>query len=883
MTPERWKQIDGLTQSALERVGEQRSAFLDEACSGDESLRREVESQIASQQQAHNSSQDPAFGQSADVKTTSQPGNESIEGRTVGHYRILSKLGAGGMGEVYLANDTKLHRKVAIKFLATESTADQLANKRLIREAQAAATLDHPGICSIYEVGEEAGRSFIVMQYIEGDTLDSRIRNKLLDLTDSLKIASQVADALVEAHSQGIIHRDIKPRNIMITARGQAKLMDFGLAALIGQRLAARSETDTTILTEPGLVVGTVPYMSPEQLRGEPLDGRTDIFSFGTVIYQMLTGQQPFAARSDAETITAILTSDPPPMTRYAADVPRELERIVSKALAKNRDNRYHGAGDLLIDLQSLKAGLELKSTANVAIDRPQTSEPSFDQISVETTLKQRLINFLRRRRLAAVGVATILLSVAIILIKPPWAISNIDSVAILPYLTPGDNPSLQYLSDGIAEGLIIDLSQLPQLKVMSRTSAFRYRPPEVEPMEIGRRLKVKAVAIVRVSQIDDRLAISLELVDTKDGRQIWGAQYDRRPSDVIAVQAEMSQLIAEKLRLRLTRNEQKERAGRYTDNTEAYQLYLQGRFYYYKLTEEAVNKSIEYYKKSISKDERFGLAYAALSIAYTTLGANYVPPKQVMEIARAHAIKAIELDSALPEAHVSLADILYAYDWDWAGAESEYKRALDLDANNATAYQGYGYLLETMNRTPESIRMMQRAVALDPLSLIAHMNLGAAYYYAAQYDQSIAECRQALELDSSFYHARLSIANTYALRGMRDEALAELSAVTGVSVDNPLVRAATARIYATTGKATEAQRILNSLIAAATQKQFDPYEVASICALLNRRDQALQWLERSVDERSSSVLRLGIDPQLKSLQNDQRFKDLLRRINLPR
>jgi serine/threonine-protein kinase len=452
-----------------------------------------------------------------------------------------------------------------------------------------------------------------------------------------------------------------------------------------------------------------------------------------------------------------------------------------------------------------------------------------------------------------------------------------------LPYLNPGDNPSLQYLSDGIAEGLIIDLSELPQLKVMSRTSAFRYRPPEVDPTEIGRRLKVKAVGIVRVSQIDNRLAITLELVDTKDGRQIWGAQYDRRPSDVITVQAEMSRLISEKLRLRLTRNEQRKANERYTDNAEAYQLYLQGRFYYYKLTEEAVNKSIEYYKRSISKDERFGLAYAALSVAYTTLGANYVPPKQVMEIARAHAIKAIDLDSALPEAHVSLADILYAYDWDWAGSESEFKRALDLNPNNASAYQGYGYLLETMNRVQESINMMQRAVDLDPLSLIAHMNLGDTYYYAGQYAQAIAEYREALELDSSFYYAHLSIANTYALTGKRDEALAELSAASAMPAENPLVRAAIARVYARTGKATEAQRILNSLIAVSAQKHVRPYEVASTCATLDKRDQALEWFKRAVDERSISVLRLGIDPQLNRLHDDQRFKDLLLRTKLPR
>jgi eukaryotic-like serine/threonine-protein kinase len=821
--------------------------------------------------------------QFVEVKATSRSETDSMEGQTVSHYSILRKLGAGGMGEVYLANDKNLHRKVAIKFLPTESTADQRANKRLKREAQAAATLDHPGICSIYEVSEEAGRSFIVMQYVEGETLDSRIRTKPFDLSECLEIAAQVADALAEAHSRGIIHRDIKPRNIMITTRGQAKLMDFGLATLVGPQLPAQSETKTSILTDPGSVVGTVPYMSPEQLKGEPLDGRTDIFSFGTVIYEMTTGQQPFAARSDVETIAAILTRDPPPLAQYGADVPHELERIISKALAKNRDKRYHKAGDLLIDLKSLQEGLELEGRTDGAIARHQTSETSIDQVSARTSLKKRLLNFFRRRWLATASVASILVLVGAVLIRPPGGISNIDSVAILPYLNPGDNPSLQYLSDGIAEGLIIDLSELPQLKVMSRTSAFRYRPPEVDPTEIGRRLKVKAVGIVRVSQIDNRLAITLELVDTKDGRQIWGAQYDRRPSDVITVQAEMSRLISEKLRLRLTRNEQRKANERYTDNAEAYQLYLQGRFYYYKLTEEAVNKSIEYYKRSISKDERFGLAYAALSVAYTTLGANYVPPKQVMEIARAHAIKAIDLDSALPEAHVSLADILYAYDWDWAGSESEFKRALDLNPNNASAYQGYGYLLETMNRVQESINMMQRAVDLDPLSLIAHMNLGDTYYYAGQYAQAIAEYREALELDSSFYYAHLSIANTYALTGKRDEALAELSAASAMPAENPLVRAAIARVYARTGKATEAQRILNSLIAVSAQKHVRPYELASTCATLDKRDQALEWFKRAVDERSISVLRLGIDPQLNRLHDDQRFKDLLLRTKLPR
>ena len=815
--------------------------------------------------------------------------------QTMSHYRIIKKLGAGGMGEVFLAEDTTLHRKVAIKFLSAESTADVRATCRLLREAQAAAVLDHPNICTIHEVREEAGRSFIVMQYVEGETLATRIRSKPLNLSECLEIAAQITDALSEAHSHGIIHRDIKPQNIMITARGQAKLMDFGLASLADQKLSTQSQANTAmLLTDPGLVVGTVPYMSPEQLKGETLDCRTDIFSFGTVIYQMTTGRQPFGASSDPQTIAAILTRDPPPLARYVANVPCELQRIIDRVLAKNRDERYQTAADLMFELQSLKETVERETalaqpssikdavSADAEIRSRQTPAVTSDQVIAKTNRMDRLLNYFRRRTLAAVSVAAFLLLLLVLLIIPTGGGAEIDSVAILPYSNASENPNLTYLSDGIAEGLIINLSQLPQLKVMSRTSSFRYKPPEVDPTEIGRRLNVNAVAIVHVRQIDDTVTISLELVDARDNHQIWGTQYDRKSNDILAVQAEMSQLISEKLRLRLTREEEKQVTRRYTNNNAAYQLYLQGRFYYHKLTEDAVNKSIVYYERAIAEDEHYALAYAALSVAYTTLGFNYLPPKQVMEHARAYAMKALELDSALAEAHLSLAYIKYGYDWNWTGAEGEFKRALDLDPNCVLAYEGYGYLLETLNQSPEAIKMTQRAIALDPISTIAHVNLAELYVGAGEYDQAIAAYRRALELDSNFYYAHLNIANIYALRGMRDEALAELNAATAMQAENPLVRAATALVYARTGKAREAQSVLNSLIAASTQKYIWPYDVASICAALDRRDQTLEWLERSFQERSISMLRLGIDPQFNGLHDDQKFKDLLRRIGLP-
>jgi serine/threonine-protein kinase len=633
--------------------------------------------------------------------------------------------------------------------------------------------------------------------------------------------------------------------------------------------------------------------MSPEQLKGENLDSRTDIFSFGTVLYQMTTGREPFAAGSNAETVSAILMLDPPPLALYTADAPNELQRIIAKALTKSRDKRYQTAGALLVDLQSLKEKLVREATlvlqpehavrADSEVGSQQTSAVTRSQDSARTNQSDRLLNYFRRRWVAAVIIAAILLVIIIVLTNPPGGSAEIDSVAILPYSNAGESPSLEYLSDGIAEGLIINLSQLPRLKVVSRTSAFRYRPPEVDPSEIGRRLKVKAVAIVHVRQLDDKLAISLELVDTGDSRQIWGAQYERKLGDIMAVQAEMSQLISEKLRLRLTRDEQKQVTRRYTDNTEAYQLYLQGRFYYNKLTEEAVNRSIDCYKRSVAKDERYGLAYAGLSLAYITLGSNYVPPNQVMDEARAYAMKALELDNALAEAHLSLADIKYAYDWDWAGAESEFKRTLDLNPNYAEAYQGYGSLLETMNRLPESVKMMQRALTLDPLSLIANVNLASAHYYAGEYDQAIAGYQKALELDSSFYYAHLSIANICALRGNSDEALAQLNNATAMPTDNELVRAAIAQVYARTGKANQAQKILNSLIAASTQKYVRPYELASIYAALGRKEQALEWLEKSFQERSIWILTLEVDPQFSGLRDYPKFKDLLRRIRLPR
>ncbi|MEK6324036.1 MAG: protein kinase [Acidobacteriota bacterium] len=583
-----------------------------------------------------------------------------IAGTTISHYRILSRLGAGGMGEVYLAEDTKLARQVAIKVLPAGSIADERAHKRLIREAQSAATLDHPNICSIYEVGEEGSRSFIVMQYVKGETLAGRIQRNPMNLQEALDVAAQVADALTEAHSQGIIHRDIKPQNIMITARGQVKVMDFGLAKVVKERSLTVSEAETeSLLTEPGTIIGTVPYMSPEQVRGETLDSRSDMFSFGAVVYEMVSGRQPFAAESAAATTSAILTTEPLPLARYSREAPAELERIVSKALRKDREERYQSARDLLIDLKSLKHHRDLeaeversKKSISVAATGGQaigertkeSATPTREALAPATSSIEYVITGVLRHKVpfAALALALITLAgVGVYLLSSGG--KAIDSVAILPFVNVSADPNTEYLSDGITESLISSLSQLPNLKVMSRSSAFRYKGREIDPQAVGRELKVQAVLTGRVVQRGEGLAISLELVDARDNRQLWGEQYNRKLSDILAVQAEISREISQKLRLRLSGAEQKQLTKHHTENAEAYQLYLKGRHHWNKLAEEETKKAIEYFNRAIESDPSYVLAYAGLADCYSHLvlfGSS--PQKDTFPKAKAAAMKAI-------------------------------------------------------------------------------------------------------------------------------------------------------------------------------------------------------------------------------------------------
>src|SRR6266404_8895187 len=520
--------------------------------------------------------------------------------QTISHYRIIKKLGAGGMGEVYLAEDTMLDRKVAIKFLPSESSNDVNANRRLIREAKAAATLDHPNICAIHEINEEGGRSFIVMQYVEGETLDCKIKTQPLDLPEALAIGVQIADAISEAHTRGIIHRDIKPQNIMITARGQAKVMDFGLAKLVEQQTTESQAMTQSILTEAGAIVGTLPYMSPEQLKGESLDARSDIFSFGAVLYEMVSGHQPFASESAAATTSAILTREPPPLARYSREVPAELERIVSKAVCKDREKRYQVVKDLALDLKSLRERIEFEDKLErsrpmdgeivtaAATSRNQMVADSGDQSTVQTGLitapvtSDAIAKTRRHLGRAIFALAALVITVAAIAYFTGGRNERaIDSLAVLPFVNVSTDSSTEYLSDGITESLINSLSQLPNLRVISRTSVFRYKGENTDPESVGRELKVRALLLGRVVQRGDNLSISAELVDALNNSHLWGEQYNRNLSDILSVQEEIAKEISRKLRLRLSGAQQQLLTKTSTEDVEAYQLYLQGRYYW--------------------------------------------------------------------------------------------------------------------------------------------------------------------------------------------------------------------------------------------------------------------------------------------------------------
>jgi len=825
MNPERWRQIADVFQSALRRDTAERAAFLSEACTGDEELLRDVEALLSSHERASRFMDEPAMAVAA--KCVASP---SLAGQTVAHYQVLSLLGSGGMGDVYLALDTKLGRKVALKLLPDHLAGDQQRIRRLAQEARVASNLNHPNIAHVYEIGVVQGISFIAMEYVEGQTLTARLTGRPLDSADIVEVGIQIADALEEAHAKGITHRDLKPSNIIISTRNQVKLLDFGVAKVAPHaEYDPASDVATLVKTDPGVIIGTVHYMSPEQALGQKVDHRTDIFSLGVVLYESVTGRLPFDGKNKTEVINRIAHEQPEAIIRFNYAVPADLERIIRKCLEKDRERRYQSTRELLVDLKNLKR----------------------DNNTVAGTTHRGK----QRGR------------------------KTIDSLAVLPLVNESVDPDVEYLSDGITESIINSLSQLPKLRVMARGTVFRYKRQEVDPREAGNALGVRAVLAGRVLQLGDRVVIRTELVDTANGAQLWGEQYNRKLSDILVVQEEIALEVAEKLRLKLSRGEKKRLVKRYTESTEAYQLYLKGRYFWNKAKTPEIEIGLKYFRQAIDIDPCYALAYTGLADCYALLS-NFsaLSPTDVFPKAKAAVVKALELDETLAEAHTSLAYLKTIYEWDWTGAEKEFKRGIELKSSDEWSHEAYGWYLAAMGRFDESIAEMKRAREVDPLSLAAIAHIGIPLFYARRYDDAIEHFQEALEMDADFRYIRLRVALAYTQKGMYEEAIAEIQQMMGTSSDRDAV-AALGYVYAISNQRDKAQHVLAELNERAKQEYIPSYNIAIIHVGLGETDQAFDWLEKAYEERSYWLTFVRVDPVLDNLRSDTRYTELRRRM----
>jgi eukaryotic-like serine/threonine-protein kinase len=824
--------------------------------------------------------------------------NEAISG-LISHYRILKKLGAGGMGEVYLAEDTKLRRKVAIKTLSADLTKNEDRLHRFEQEAQAASGLNHPNILTIHEIGSQDGRHFIATEFIEGETLRQRLARSHLTIHEVLDISVQVASALVAAHSAGIIHRDIKPENLMLRPDGYVKVLDFGLAKLT-ERQASTTDTEAPTVarvdTNPGTVMGTLSYMSPEQARGKAVDPRSDVFSLGVVVYEMIAGRAPFEGETPSDVISFILQVEPPPLTRVAPDVPSELERIVTKALAKDKEERYQTVKDMLIDLKRLKHLHEVDAEIERSISPEATKRPSGGAVGIEsvsgsgevaartTSSAEYIITEIRRHKRGAAAVLILTLVVIAALAYVLYFVEGkkaIDSIAVLPLVNVGADPNTEYLSDGIAESISNSLSQLTNLKVMSRSSVFSFKGREITAHEVGEKLGVRAVLTGRVAQRGESLTISLQLEDARDNSLVWGQQYNRKLADVFALQEEIAREISQKLRLQLTGDERQQLARRPTENLKAFQYYMQGRSYTQRRTREDLLTAVRYCERAIDEDRNYALAYAGLADAYGNLGIRgYIAPPEARRKAEDAARQSLALDENLAEAHVALGQAYtYFTPSNFSLGDRELRRAVALSPSLALAHFYLGVSLVRQGRLDQGLEECMKARELDPLSS-AIARVGALPYYCKRdYVRALELLRQANELGPGFVTTwEIGI---YIQNRLFDDPLAEIEKAKLERKSDPILIYDTGMIYAGQGKTAEALRIVKELEEMSGESLDEAQLIAKIYAVLNEKEMAVSWLERGLATGAIGVFYKD-EPVWDLIRSDPRFADLLRRMGIP-
>lgn len=852
MTPERWGQIEKLFYSAIELEPDKRSAFLDGACAGDDALRYDLQTLLAAHERPETGFEAIKAEVAADLITENKTGR--MAGMTLGRYHLISPLGAGGMGEVYRAMDTRLEREVAVKILPAHMADNPEAMRRFEREAKAVAALSHPNILSIHDFGNEQDVRYAVMELLEGETLRSRILRGALSWRKAVGIGIEIAEGLSAAHAKGITHRDLKPENIFLTSDGRTKILDFGLARVKTPVSDENITSASTVapITEPGIVMGTPGYMSPEQVRGAEVEAPGDIFSFGSVLYEMVTGKRPFAERTVADTMAAILRDDPPELSDSGKNIPPDLEQVIIHCLEKNPAERFQSARDLAFALKTISGGSG-KSKALPAL------------------------SLLRSRAAVSIaaGLALLLLALALYLAFRP---EKSVSIVVLPFT---DGVDTEYISDGITESIINNLSQLPQLRVIARTTAFSYKGRSVNPQQIGKELRVHAVITGKASLRGDSLTVLAEMTDVATGAQTWSERYSLKFSDIFAVQEEITRAISETLRLRLTGEQQQRLTRRYTQSAEAYDLFLQGRYHWNKRTDEEIKKGITYFTRAVAKDPNYALAYVGLADSYIW-SANLLPPSEAMPTAKAMATKALQINDNLAQAHTSLAAVNLLYEWNWSDAEKDFERAIALNRNYATARQWYAEYLTAVGQHEKAIAEIKQALDLDPRSPVINRDVGWHYYCARQYDQTIEQCQNILKLDPNSAPAHTLLGLAYAKKGMFAEAIVKLQKAVELSPTSSNNLARLGYAYAISGRHDEALQILNKLTALSNETYLWHTYVAAIHGGLGDKEQAFIWLEKAYQDRSGGLIYLKVLPMLDSLRSDPRFRDMMRRVGFP-